>query len=157
MTKSPPTTRAWPVGTKAYYSSGAPHWAYDIRCPMNTPLLAVRDGFILDCHGGEDPSSPEHNYSGEPSNWILLGYKNRLGQKRTVYYQHLARLKVVRGQKVVAGQVIGYSGSSGNSTGPHLHIAAMRGWQTRWSRYVYMTNRLVRIYPPSLVWAPTSL
>jgi murein DD-endopeptidase MepM/ murein hydrolase activator NlpD len=157
MAKSPPFKGTFGIGTKKFYSSGAPHWAYDYLTPYGTPILAVRDGFILDCHDGEDPNSPERNYSGEPSNWILLGYKNVLGQKRTVYYQHLSSVAVKKGQTVKAGQVIGRSGNSGNSTGAHLHLAAMKGHQTRWSRYVYMTNGLVRIYPPSLVWAPTSL
>jgi murein DD-endopeptidase MepM/ murein hydrolase activator NlpD len=157
VAKSPPFAGTYGIGTKAKYSNGNPHWAYDYLTPFGTPLLAVRDGVILDCHTGEDPSSPERNYSGEPSNWVLLGYKNRLGQKRTVYYQHLASLRVIKGQQVKAGQVIGKSGNSGNSTGPHLHLAAMKGWQNRYSRYVYMTNVAVRIYPPSLVWAKTSL
>jgi murein DD-endopeptidase MepM/ murein hydrolase activator NlpD len=157
VAKSPPFHGTYGIGTKARYSSGAPHWAYDYLTPYGTPLLAVRDGIILDCHSGEDPNSPEHNYSGEPSNWILLGYRNLLNQRRTVYYQHLSSLRVTKGQTVHAGDVIGKSGNSGNSTGPHLHLAAMKGYQTRATRYVYMTSLTLRIYPPSLVWAPTSL
>jgi murein DD-endopeptidase MepM/ murein hydrolase activator NlpD len=157
VAKSPPFHGSYGIGTKARYSSGAPHWAYDYLTPYGTPLLAVRDGIILDCHSGEDPNSPEHNYSGEPSNWILLGYRNLLNQKRTVYYQHLSSVKVTKGQTVHAGDVIGKSGNSGNSTGPHLHLAAMKGWQTRATRYVYMGSLALRIYPPSLVWAKTSL
>jgi murein DD-endopeptidase MepM/ murein hydrolase activator NlpD len=158
MAKSPPFTGTWPVGTKAKYSDGRPHWAYDYLTPMGTPLLAVRDGVILDCNDGE-PDNAAHRWSGMPSNWILLGYRNKLGQKRTVLYQHLKRhsLKVVRGQHVAAGQVIAQSGNSGNSTGPHLHLATMKGHQTRATRYIYLTSVALRIYPPTLVWAKTSL
>ena len=157
MAKSPPFRGSYGIGTKARYRNGAPHWAYDYLTPYGTPLLAVRDGIILDCVSTADPNSPERNYPGEPSNWILLGYRNRLNQKRTVYYQHLSSVKVTRGQTVHAGDVIGKSGNSGNSTGPHLHLAAMKGYQTRATRYIYMSSWSLRIYPPSLVWAPTSL
>lgn len=157
MAKSPPFAGSYGIGTKAKYSNGNPHWAYDYLTPYGTELLAVRDGIILDVATGADPSSPEHNYTNEPSNWILLGYRNLLNQKRTVYYQHLASVKVAKGQRVKAGQVIGRSGNSGNSTGPHLHLATMKGHQTRATRYVYMSSLALRIYPPSLVWAKTSL
>lgn len=157
MAKSKPFSGDYGIGTRAHYSSGAPHWAYDYLTPYGTTLLAVRDGIILDCNKTADPNSPERNYTNEPSNWILLGYKNALGSKRTVYYQHLSRVYVSKGQHVKAGEVIGKSGNSGNSSGPHLHLAAMKGWQTRYSRYVYMSNSIVRIFPPSLVWAKTSL
>ena len=156
MAKSKPFPKDYPVGTKKYYRNGMGHFAYDYLTPMGTDVLAVRDGFIIDCHEGENPNSPGRNYSGEPSNWILLGYRNRLGQKRTVYYQHLSDHLVTKGQKVTAGQHIGNTGNSGNSTGPHCHIHAMKGWRTRYERY-WNYKTAYRIYPPSLVWAKTSL
>lgn len=146
------------VGTKKYYRNGARHFAYDYLCPLGTPLRAVRDGVILDCQDGES-DAPDRNYSGEPSNWILLGYKNAKGQKRTVYYQHLMKgsIKVKKGQTVKCGDWIAKSGNSGNSSGPHLHLAANKGWSTRSSRYNYMYDKDILIYPPSLCWAPDSL
>jgi murein DD-endopeptidase MepM/ murein hydrolase activator NlpD len=125
---------------------------------MGTDLLAVRDGIILDCHDGEPDNAPRR-YSGMPSNWVILGYRNRLGQKRSVYYQHLKRgsIKVRKGQTVHAGDMIAESGNSGNSTGPHLHLAAGKYWMTRATRYSYMYSWSMRVYPPSLVWAKTSL
>lgn len=156
--KSPPFAGTFGVGTKARYSSGAPHWAYDYLTPLGTPLLAVRDGVILDCQDGES-DKPDANYPGEPSNWIILGYRNTLGQKRSVLYQHLMKgsVKVVKGQRVKAGQVIAKSGNSGNTTGPHLHLAGARYWMTRATRYGYMTSAAKRVYPPTLIWAKGTL
>lgn len=156
MAKHYPFRQVYAVGTKWRYSSGVLHAAYDYLTPMGTDVLAVRDGFIIDMRNTADPNSPESNYPGEPSRWILLGYKNALGQKRTVYYQHLSNVRVVKGQKVIAGQHIGDTGNSGNSTGPHCHIHAMKGWRTAAERY-WNAKAAYRIYPPSLVWAKTSL
>lgn len=156
--RSKPFPKDYPVGTKKYYRNGKRHMAWDVLTPMGTKVLAVRDGIILDCQDGVRSSSSDSNYSGEPSNWILLGYKNAKGSKRTFYYQHLSKgLLVKKGETVKAGEFIALTGNSGNSTGPHTHIAAMKGWATRSSRYNYMYNMDILIYPPSLVWAPDSL
>lgn len=153
-----PFPKPYPIGTKKYYRNGQRHYAYDYLTPMGTDVLAVRNGIILDCHDGEASSSPGINYSGEPSNWILLGYLNTKGQKRTVYYQHLSNgLLVKKGQKVKAGQKIAKTGNSGNSTGAHCHIAAMKGYATAKTRYDYMWHSEILIYPPALCWAPDSL
>lgn len=155
--KHAPFSGTYQVGTKAHYTSGAPHWAYDYQCPPGTPLYAVRDGIILDCNDGQ-PDNPPKRWAGMSSNWILLGYRNLLGQKRTVYYQHLrcGSVQVVKGQKIRAGDLIAASGNSGNSTGPHLHIHAMKGWRSRDDRYANMRPE-TRVFPPDLVWAKGTL
>lgn len=153
-----PFKGTYEITTKKYYNNGARHMAYDYKTPMGTPLRAVRNGVILDCHDGESDKT-DANYPGEPSNWILLGYKNSKGEKRTVYYQHLMKgsITVKKGQTVKCGQWIAKSGNSGNSTGPHFHISANEGYSTAKTRYDYMYNLNILIYPPSLVWAPSSL
>lgn len=153
-----PFKGTYEISTKKYYNNGARHMAYDYKCPLGTPLRAVRNGFIIDFHDGESDKT-DANYAGEPSNWILLGYKNSKGEKRTVYYQHLMKgsITVKKGQTVKCGQWIAKSGNSGNSTGPHLHIAASKGYSTAKTRYDYMYHDEVLIYPPSLVWDSKSL
>lgn len=157
MAKSYPFRKKFPIGTRWKYSWGGGHYAYDFLTPMGTDVLAVRDGVIIDCHDGE-PDNARKRWSGMPSNWILLGYKNALGQWRTVLYQHLKEdsIRVKRGQRVKAGQWIAKTGNSGNSSGPHCHFHAMKGWRTRSQRY-WNYKATYRIYPPSLVWAKTSL
>lgn len=157
MAKHYPFRKPYKVGTKWKYKNGSGHYAYDYLTPMGTDVLAVRTGFIIDCNDGERDYAPRR-WGGMPSNWILLGYRNAWGQKRTVYYQHLKQhsVKVKKGQKVTAGEQIAETGNSGNSTGPHCHIHAMKGWKTRATRYDNY-KAASRIYPPSLVWKKTSL
>lgn len=155
--KHKPFHGTYKIGTKYRYSSGKGHYAYDYLTPMGTALYAVRNGVILDCNDGAPSNSSGTNYTNEPSNWILLGYLNKKGKKRTVYYQHLSKgLLVKKGDKVKAGQKIGLSGNSGNSTGPHLHIHVMKGWRTRAQRY-WNYKSDYRIYPPSLAWNKDAL
>lgn len=137
------------------YSSGRAHFAYDFAMPIGTPLYAVGPGVILDCNDGvRDQPRGRSAGPNSPSNWVLLGTTWK-GKKITVYYQHMTRgLRVKKGQKVREGQRIGSSGNSGNTTGPHLHIAA--SWGHRTSRYAYLANagdNNVVIFPTPTVWA----
>lgn len=136
------------------YSSGKAHFAFDYAMPIGTPLLAVGKGLILGCNDGV-PDQPRGRSagSGSPSNWVLLGTTWK-GKKVTVYYQHMTRgLRVGKGDKVRDGQRIGASGNSGNTYGPHLHIAA--SWGHRTDRYAYLknggNNDLV-IFPTKQIW-----
>jgi murein DD-endopeptidase MepM/ murein hydrolase activator NlpD len=137
------------------YSSGTAHFAYDYAMPIGTPLFAVGAGVILGSNDGvRDQPRGQSAGSGSPSNWVLLGTTWN-GKKITVYYQHMTRgLRVKTGQQVREGDRIGASGNSGNTTGPHLHIAASWGHLT--SRYAYLSNsgnNNVVIFPTPNVWA----
>ncbi len=82
------------------------HIALDFGVPVGTPVKATMDGKVV--------------YAG----WNDEGYGNLVivenGPYRT-YFAHLSKIPVKVGEKVSAGKVIGYSGNTGNSTGPHLH------------------------------------
>jgi len=84
-----------------------PHHGTDFGARRGTPLLAVNDGRV--------------SFAG----W-LNGYgrvvKIRHAGGYESLYAHQSRIRVKRGQKVKKGQIIGYVGSSGRSTGPHLHF-----------------------------------
>lgn len=84
------------------------HTGIDYLCPMGTPILASENGTVV--------------FSG----WDSTGYgycvKIRHGDGCTTLYAHLKMVAVKVGQKVNKGDVIGYSGTTGNSTGPHLHF-----------------------------------
>jgi len=129
------------------YSNGDLHAAYDVAMPTGTPLYSPRDGVVLDCNDGES-NNPPRRYRGMPSNWVLLGFEIN-GQKYGFYSQHMSPgIKVHKGQRVHAGQLIGYSGNSGNSTGPHWHNSAQKSWSL--DRYLYLRQDCV--YPPSKLW-----
>lgn len=87
---------------------------------MGTPVVAAADGTVIATN-----SSCTHNWGKSYSCGCGGGYGNYVmishaGGKMTVY-GHLTSLTVSSGQSVSRGQIIGYVGSTGNSTGPHLH------------------------------------
>ncbi len=99
-------------------------FAWDIAMSIGTPLLAVGSGRII---RAEDqypdnpagfPDDPE-----TPSNAVWIDH----GDGLQAVYAHLTPggAKVVAGQLVAAGQVIGLSGNSGYSSGPHLHYEVL--------------------------------
>lgn len=82
------------------------HIALDFGAAVGTPVKATMDGKVI--------------YAG----WNNEGYGNLVivenGAYRT-YFAHLSKIPVKVGEKVNFGMVVGYSGNTGNSTGPHLH------------------------------------
>jgi hypothetical protein len=150
----------WPHPTKRTinagwtYRSGAPHKAWDLAIDTGDLLQAVTDGTVLALNDGVRNNRAGYNPGrNAPSNWIVLGIKYQ-GRKAYVLYQHLSPgLKVKVGQKVLAGQVIAKSGNTGNSTGPHLHLATGWGWPTAADRYRYLRSGNT-IFPPSKVFTP---
>jgi murein DD-endopeptidase MepM/ murein hydrolase activator NlpD len=86
---------------------GAFHAGIDIAAPYGSPVRASADGEVAEANlsGG--------GYGRE----IVLDH----GHDLQTLYGHLSQIAVVPGQRVTRGQVIGYEGQSGRSTGPHLH------------------------------------
>ncbi|MDH6137278.1 murein DD-endopeptidase MepM/ murein hydrolase activator NlpD [Kitasatospora sp. MAA4] len=88
------------------YAAGY-HTGVDFAVDQGTPVLAVGDATTVSA-----------GYAGSYGNQIVL----KLADGRYAQYAHLSRLDVSTGQQVTAGQQVGASGSTGNSTGPHLHF-----------------------------------
>lgn len=132
------------------YASGGDHFAHDYGMPIGTPLYATARGKIIGTNDGV-----RNNYKQRPSNYVLLRVKHR-GRYATLYYQHMSPgLKVKEGDIVEAGQLLGYSGNSGWSTGPHLHIATGWGSWSESDRYAYMRNdgkNDIVLFPPTNLW-----
>src|SRR3989338_5212929 len=89
------------------------HNGIDISASMGTPILAAYDGTIL-AIGDTD----KYCYRGAYGKYIVVDHQNNLA----TMYAHLSLVKVERGQTVKNGDIIGYMGSTGLSTGPHLHF-----------------------------------
>ena len=96
------------VKTSGYgWRWGRPHTGLDIALNTGDKVYAAFDGVVrVAC------------YNGGYGNMILIRHYNNL----ETLYGHLSSIKVKSGQKVKAGDVIGLGGSTGNSTGPHLHF-----------------------------------
>ena len=84
-----------------------PHKGNDYAAPTGTPTYAAAAGTVLIA-----------NYSTSAGNWVVIQHDNGLVSK----YMHHSALTVSAGQRVEKGQQIGYVGSTGQSTGPHLHF-----------------------------------
>lgn len=90
------------------------HKGIDIGADYNTPIIAPANGVVSVSHG---------NNPGGYGTFIIIDNGMIDGKKVTSWYGHLNKSVVTNGQKVYKGQtVIGYVGSTGNSTGPHLHF-----------------------------------
>ena len=89
------------------------HAGLDFTAPQGTPVYATADG-VVDVAG---------NLGNGYGNHIIIDH----GYSYTTLYGHLFRIKAKRGQRVKRGEVIGYVGNTGKSTGPHLHYEIMKG------------------------------
>ena len=83
-----------------------PHAGIDLAAPMGSPVMATADGIV--------------NVAGWSGGYGLLIQIDHGGAVET-RYAHLSQLAVASGQSVKRGQIIGFVGSTGRSTGPHLH------------------------------------
>ena len=88
-----------------YYGGG--HNGLDIGAPYGSAIIASESGQVLSA-----------SYHWSWGNNVLI-YHNGTYSTR---YAHMSTIAVSDGQYVEKGQIIGYVGSTGNSTGPHLHF-----------------------------------
>ena len=92
-----------------------PHGGIDFAVSIGDPIYAVFDGVVRVAQ-----------VNGGYGNMILVRHYNNL----ETLYGHLSKIKVKVGQVVKAGDIIGYSGNTGFSTGPHLHFECRCLYQT---------------------------
>tara|TARA_B100000508_G_scaffold60333_1_gene47095 strand:- start:138121 stop:139434 length:1314 start_codon:yes stop_codon:yes gene_type:complete len=94
--------------------NGSGHNAIDFGASTGTPLEAALAGVIKGT-GNTDQYPGCYSYG----KWVLIEHANGL----STLYAHMSEISVSEGQRVSTGDVIGYSGNTGFSTGPHLHFA----------------------------------
>jgi murein DD-endopeptidase MepM/ murein hydrolase activator NlpD len=100
------------------------HDGVDLGTARGTPIRAASAGTVLVVRCNVVPASYGCDRDGSPSTPGCGWYVDLLHADRVItrYCHMLTRPAVVAGQPVVAGQVIGVVGSSGHSSGPHLHF-----------------------------------
>lgn len=127
------TSRGWVVPIRGGVGSGfrtsarPDHDGVDIAARKNTPIRAASAGTVITsvCNS----STGNCNVDGSPAvggcGWYVeIRHRGRIVTR----YCHMVRRPLVKaGARVKAGQIIGYVGSSGNSSGPHLHFEIHKG------------------------------
>ncbi|MCL1912017.1 MAG: M23 family metallopeptidase [Leptospirales bacterium] len=83
------------------------HAGIDVPAAKGTPVVAAMDGKVVSCA-----------YAGGHGNSLLIAHKNNFYTR----YSHNSEIMVKPGEDVKKGQIIALAGSTGNSTGPHLHF-----------------------------------
>lgn len=109
-----PFLRAWPISsTFAEHKQRKPPSTapgIDIAAPHGRPIRAPLTGLIKGC---------QWRSAGGRSMWIVSG-------EWKVYLAHMSSVVMLSGESCKAGDVVGYVGSTGHSTGPHLHLSVQR-------------------------------
>ncbi|MDR0552200.1 MAG: M23 family metallopeptidase [Spirochaetaceae bacterium] len=105
-------------GSRANPFNGKPskHAGLDLAAPLGTEVFAVREGAV--------------SFTGENAvygNYVIITHDNGW----TSLYGHLSRIETAQGRKVGAGTLIGKVGSTGLSTGPHLHFELRQNGQAQ--------------------------
>jgi murein DD-endopeptidase MepM/ murein hydrolase activator NlpD len=95
------------------YVTGS-HNGMDFGTPTGTPVKAMASGVVVGS-GNTDLACKGASYGG----WILIQYDNGL----SAVFGHLSLVRATKGQRVLSGDIVAYSGNTGYSTGPHLHVS----------------------------------
>lgn len=98
----------WPIRAQMSQRFWSRHPGIDLAAPAGTPVKAADAGYVV------------------AAGWSPYGYGFHVvidhGNQMQTLYAHLSKFNVKVGDSVTRGQVIGNVGSTGNSTGPHLHF-----------------------------------
>lgn len=125
--------------TSGYKTASRPgHTGWDIANSQGTPVYAAAAGTVRDIrtnsYPGDTTSGP---LPGRTGNSVHLNH----GDNYFSYYGHLYRVLVSVGQTISAGQLVGLMGTTGNSTGPHLHFEIHLPRLTTLDPRVFLANR----------------
>jgi murein DD-endopeptidase MepM/ murein hydrolase activator NlpD len=97
------------------YKTVKMHAGLDFTAPQGTPIYATADGVIKVSGYSE----------GGYGNHVVINH----GYGYETLYGHMVRIKAKVGQRVKRGEIVGYVGSTGKSTGPHCHYEVRKGNQ----------------------------
>jgi hypothetical protein len=105
--------------------NGQSAFGFDFSMPLNTPMRAMMGGDVAFADGDTVPGSPCFQGGGpeciNDANYVVVSHPDGT----LTQYAHLNEVHVGPGQHVDQGQVLGLSGSTGWSTGPHAHVQRM--------------------------------
>ena len=111
-----PSPSGWPLTIKGFitagFTGGQAHTGVDIAVPLNTPVVATADGVVKQ-------TGTDRIYG----SFVILSHAEGI----ETMYAHNGPILVERGERVARGDVVAYSGNSGQSSAPHLHYEVREG------------------------------
>ena len=110
------TASGWGYRVHPIYNIRKFHYGLDFTAPEGSPIYVTGDGTIQYVIASTEKASSGYG------NLIIVDH----GYKYRTLYAHLSKFKVKNGQKVKRGEIIGYVGNTGISTGPHLHYEVIK-------------------------------
>ncbi|TSC70733.1 MAG: Membrane-bound metallopeptidase [Parcubacteria group bacterium Gr01-1014_46] len=114
------------VGAEKLYTSGS-HNGIDLKASVGTRVINVLTGNVVGT-GNTDAYPGCYSFG----KWVMVKHDNGL----STIYGHLSVISTQTGQRLNTGDLIGYSGNTGYSTGPHLHISIYATQGVRIEKYV---------------------
>ncbi|UGQ09579.1 peptidoglycan DD-metalloendopeptidase family protein [Yinghuangia sp. ASG 101] len=90
------------------------HTGTDFAAPSGTPVRVAREGTVIAA-----------DYNTAYGNRVVVSHGRVNGVALTTTYNHLSRIDVAKGAKLTRGQIVGLVGTTGYSTGPHLHFEVL--------------------------------
>ncbi len=136
-----PTNRPYVITSGYGFRDGSFHNALDISgTGIGSPIYAARDGVVMETEKScENIGYYRNQCGGTYGNHVIIEHNNGY---YTMYAHMLQNVEVNEGDTVRRGQIIGYMGSSGSSTGAHLHFGVSTGypnksgdWLNPWSLF----------------------
>ena len=108
------------------------HAAIDIPGESGTPILAAADGTVR-----------ETGFDAEKGNYLILDH----GEGLTTLYAQCREVLVMEGQQVAVGDAVAEMGSTGRSTGPHLHFAVLQDGVEQPPLPYFDAETIAQLYP----------
>ncbi len=102
---------------------GLSAYAVDFPVPVGTPIYAAREGVVVGSEGSNNFGGVGAEYR-QYANYIIIEHSD--GTMGNYYHLKQGGAVAVIGQKVSKGELIGYSGNTGYSSGPHLHFSVSK-------------------------------
>ena len=102
---------------------GLSAYAIDFPVPVGTPIYAAREGTVVGAEGSNNIGGVGAEYR-QYANYVIIEHSD--GTMGNYYHLKQGGAAVQIGQKVSKGDLIGYSGNTGNSSGPHLHFSVSK-------------------------------
>lgn len=102
---------------------GLSAYAVDFPVPVGTPIYAAREGIAVGSEGSSNFGGVGAEYR-QYANYVIIEHSD--GTMGNYYHLKQGGALVAIGKKIAKGELIGYSGNTGNSSGPHLHFSVSK-------------------------------